>query len=445
MVFLTGGSSRADVNSLALLRPVAVIFSGVAIWTLRKEHIIAHRILVVTACLSLLLVCAYLVPLPRFIWVLLPNHPVAIEVAQVAHLGWDFRPAAVVPNGGLNSLFSLFIPICVLLLAAQLTREEKFRLLPVLIALLLASGLLGLLQVIGDAQSPFYTYRITNNGSAVGLLANRNHQAVLLAMLFPMLAVYAAIGRRRANQQTYGVYFAIFAALVLIPLILVTGSRAGLVLGAFAIISAFMLYRKPGSIGWRIWLSGTAVVTLGLLTALLSRAEALQRLVDTEELDGSRAQFWKPLIDLSGSYFPVGYGPGGFAENYAMVEPKRLLDSTYLNRAHNDWLELYASFGLAGLLVAVASLVMLLWFCRWTIAYRKDQTREAMFARLGMLMLAIMAMASVVDYPLRTPIFSALFVIACVWAAGARTTFAAETYNRVENGGKNVPSSLATG
>src|SRR3546814_18783044 len=63
------------------------------------------------------------------------------------------------------------------------------------------SGGLGLAQVIGPRDGPLYLYEITNNGSAVGLFANRNHQAALLACLFPMLAVYASIDHPSAERM----------------------------------------------------------------------------------------------------------------------------------------------------------------------------------------------------------------------------------------------------
>ena len=67
--------------------------------------------------------------------------------------------------------------------------------------------------------------------------------------------------------------------------------------------------------------------------------------------------------------------------------------------------------------------LFLLWFA-WTAlsVFRtwRQQSRTIAFGRLGAVMILLLLLASLVDYPLRVPIISMLFAIACGWLGGAR-------------------------
>ena len=184
LTFLTGGGSRADIQSLIILRPAAVIFCGVGLWSLKWAHVKANRFFFGMTAAIFALVIGHLIPLPPSIWGSLPGRELISEIDKAAELGEVWRPVSMVPSATWNAFYSLFVPLAVLSLGVQLSREERFKLLPIVIGLGLISGLVGLLQVIGDPSGPLYLYMVTNNGSAAGLFANRNHQAILLAMLF---------------------------------------------------------------------------------------------------------------------------------------------------------------------------------------------------------------------------------------------------------------------
>lgn len=425
LAFLTGGGARADVQSLVVLRPAAVVFCGIGVWGLKREQLQAHRFLFGMAAAIFALVLLHLIPLPYQLWKIFPGRELATTIDNAVGLGHVWRPISMVPPASWNAFYSLFVPLAVLLLGVQLTREQRIKLLPVLLLLGLSSGVLGLVQAIGDPYSGLYLYRITNNGSAVGLFSNRNHQAILLAMLFPMLAVYAFANIRTEDQATMRGWVAVAAAIVLVPLLLVTGSRGGLVMGVIGIGMAASLYRKPQvdvakkrkvqRMDWRYPLAGLSVLFLGVLTTLMSRAEALQRLSASDPANDQRLQVWGPIAGMAWKYFPLGSGIGSFVEAYQIDEPRELLGPNYLNHAHNDWLEVVMTAGFAGLfLLALATAA----FARGIFcAYGKSvgRGRGSAFARLGGLMIAIFALGSIVDYPLRTPSLDCVFVIALLW------------------------------
>jgi hypothetical protein len=64
LTFLTGGGSRADIQSLIILRPAAVIFCGIGLWSLKWGHVKAYKLQFGVAAAIFALVGAHLVPRP---------------------------------------------------------------------------------------------------------------------------------------------------------------------------------------------------------------------------------------------------------------------------------------------------------------------------------------------------------------------------------------------
>ena len=80
----------------------------------------------------------------------------------------------------------------------------------------------------------------------------------------------------------------------------------------------------------------------------------------------------------------------------------KYLQESYVNRAHNDWVESWLEGGLASAAV-VAALVA----CYLFLAYRSWRTanpnlRQVAYARAGSICVGLLLVHSVVDYPLRT-------------------------------------------
>ena len=425
IVFVSGGSSRLDVQSLVFLRPISVIACGIAIWSLSKENLIEHKLLSGFALAIFVLVICQLIPVPDALLNQLPQGELARQVRIKAGVDVGPMPVSVVPLSTWNALYSLFIPLAVFLFGIQLRTEEKLLLVPVVLALGLVSGLLGLLQSISDPSGPLYLYRITNNGAAVGFFANRNHQAVLLALLFPMLAVYASVGSRTKDNVRFKMGLAVAAGALLVPLLLVTGSRAGLIAGILGLLSAFFLYRKPPSQGPKkrkiqrlnpAYVFGPIfVLILSGVTVIMARAQALQRLAEGDPTDDLRFRWWGPIAEAASTFLPWGSGQGTFPEVYRWIEPASLLQTAYVNRAHNDWLELYLSSGLPGLVLLLIMLSAVFYAFFGALKPWRGDGQQKLPIRLGVFIIFIIALASMVDYPLRTPTVSALCVLAFIW------------------------------
>ncbi len=440
VVFLTGGASRVDVQSLPILRPFSVLICAIALMSLRRHHLEGRHSLFAAFTIALVLALTHVIPLPPSIWQALPGRAELMAVDSLTSIKDQWRPLTIAPANGWHAFASLFAPLAVLLLGVQLGRDDLRRLLPLVIGLGAISGLVGLLQVISDPQGPLYLYRITNNGAAVGLFSNRNHAATLLACLFPLLAVYASIATGTEDQIKARRLLSASVAIVLVPLILVTGSRSGLISGILGLVAAGLIYRRPADgrkvrrgdarkfVGTVPILSGIAAISLGFLTFFFSRAEAIERLF-AETADVSRFDYWSLSVDIFWKYFPWGSGSGSFVEAFLIAEPNSLLTAEYVNRAHNDWIETAVTFGLPGLLLLASSVVLFAvqGYRIWAVA--DGGSRSVALARAASAAILIVAIASLSDYPLRTPTMMSLFALYLLWFANARSEHNQTSYS----------------
>lgn len=428
--FGLGGSARGDVVSLMALRPFAAGLLGFAVWQVRFAQLKQHKFIVAMALATAALPVLQLVPLPETIWSHFPGRQQVVDIDRVAGLGKIARPLSLVPDATLNALLSLVVPLAALVLGIQLDRAAHERLLPVLLGLIGASAFIALLQTLGGIDGLLYFYDVTNRGSAVGLLANRNHQAVLLAMAIPMLALLAV---KPDQHRLFRMVGALIAVLVLLPLILITGSRAGAIVGLLALLSVGLVIplrfglaadaRVFGRKVPRIWAYAgpvcAAALALGLigLTVYLGRADAFERLATTLRADDLRFRIIPAVAEMIQRYWPVGTGLGSFEQIFQANEPNALLGPVYMNHAHNDWLETALTGGLPGIFLLVVAIIGTAAGIVRNFIRRTDGAAPDQFAQGGLILIALAGIASISDYPLRTPLFEAVFIVAVLWAS----------------------------
>ncbi len=435
LVFFMGGSSRDDVQSLVFLRPLAVLFGAYALTCMDRETWKGRTFPLYIALALAALMLLQLIPLSPNVWTALPGRQIFADIADLAGIEQPWRPLTLSPSRTLNSLFSLTIPISAMMLYLNLDERHRKQAVAVIIILAGISALWAAFQLTGSARGPLYLYNITNNGAAVGLFANRNHQAIFLAATIVMLGWYGASHPVAAKLSALKFYSSIAAIFVIVPLIFITGSRAGLILMAPALVTAavlvyfgrYMIETQPSVKGNRprkkrfasrqmILSSSIAlVVAMGGLSVYFARSLAFDRLFGRGDVEELRSQLVPILTNMIGDYFPWGAGFGSFEHVYRIYEPQELLNPTYLNQAHNDWLQFPIEGGLPATLIAVvaaawATIQILKLVKNWH--FSRYTKYSAIMAAMVML---IFLVGSIGDYPLRVPSLIALFaVIACV-------------------------------
>ena len=148
-----------------------------------------------------------------------------------------------------------------------------------------------------------------------------------------------------------------------------------------------------GAVGW-------------LATTPLSSTSSLRANAQTSVQ--SRADILATSVKAVGEFMPFGSGIGTFREVYAVYEDHdRLEPNTYVNHAHNDYLELALETGIPGLIVLV------LFFAWWgKAAWRAWRRSDAdPYARAAAIASAAILVHSLVDFPLRTAAISACFAM----------------------------------
>ena len=443
ILFFTGGGARDDILSLVLLRPLAVLFCAYAL-TVRAPEQWKGRMFplcIIGALLSLMVL--QLICLPPSVWTALPGHQIFADIADIAGIEQPWRPLTLSPSRTLNSLLSLAVPIAAIMLYLNLDWKYRRRAVVTIIVLCAISALWAIFQLAGTGRGPLYTYRITNLGTGVGLFANRNHQAIMLASAIAMFGWYAGSLKPNVKQAMLKYYASLATILVFVPLIFVTGSRAGLLLmGPALILALFFIYfgsynddraqgrnrpvrRKTSRISGRklILAAGVGtIVAIAVASVVLSRSEAFDRLLGVSDVEELRVQLLPTFFTMLTDFFPWGSGFGSFEYVYKIYEPQDLLSPSYLNQAHNDWLQFPMEGGVPALLIVICALF---WFALRLYALAKNwrtNDPEKYRALMCAAVISFFLAASIGDYPLRVPSIMAICsVLVCLLDDSIRT------------------------
>jgi len=418
-VLFFGGASRADAFSQPVVRLAACALLAAVAIQLDSEGWRAIRLPALFVAAIAAIIAIQLVPLPWSWWAALPGRGPYAEALNAAAIPARWRPISLTPDLTLNSLLAVLPPLATVLAMGAIPRALHPKLIPVILAGLGVTSLIAVAQISGGV---LYFYEITNAGSGVGIFANRNHQALFLAASFPLLACWAALPHPDKAYRQLRTWIALCLAAAIAPILLITGSRAGLALAVVGVLlsAAGWLMQGTGGHGRRGG-RGALLVLAPLLVGLvgvgaillLGRGEALNRLFEGSGNE-VRVQFFPVFLQMARDFFPFGSGFGSFDTIFRSYEPRDGLDLSYLNHAHNDFAQIVIEGGILPVLLATAFIV---WFLVRTFQLWREagSDPERLAARAGSIVVLLVILGSAVDYPLRTPFVSVLTTIACCW------------------------------
>lgn len=365
---------------------------------------------------SLALVLLQLVPLPPGLWQGLPGRDAFLGATQLVGQAAPWRPLSIVPGASWNAAGSLVVPVAILIAAVGIAERERAWLPGILLGFVLLAAIIGLLQFSGAGfNNPFVN---DTPGVVSGTFANRNHFAVFLAIGCVLAPVWAFQEGRRPQWRAPA---AVGLVLLFILTILASGSRAGMIVGVLGTATGLLavsvslrheLRRYPRWVVSLLLLAVAGVIVgFVALSVLADRAESINRVVMGEGDEDMRTRALPILFALEKLYWPVGTGFGSFDPVFRMAEPNGLLKPTYFNHAHNDFLEILLDGGLAGALLLVGATGWWGWasFRAWFAG--TGQTG----ARAGSAILLLILVASLFDYPARTPMIMAVTILAALW------------------------------
>jgi O-antigen ligase len=253
-------------------------------------------------------------------------------------------------------------------------------------------------------------------GWIYGPYVNHNHYAGLMEMLVPIPLVFAfsryAHGRKR--------WLAAAAAAFMGATIFLSGSRGGM--AAFAVqaaIFSWLLFRERTRNGVVLLLGGFLLLALASV-AFIGGSEVSERLSTLNPIrHADLAVDMRLKIDADSLHMfaqkPVlGWGLGTFATVYPQF--RSYYTDSFVNAAHNDYVQLLTETGILGFAIAV-------WFLVAAIRPAIRKTRNwpsdvngavALAALLG---ISGILVHSFVDFNLEMPANAMLFYVLCTIAA----------------------------
>lgn len=427
-LWIAGGSARADVLGQAITRGVSWLLLLIAVLFGVQPKTAHSRPCLLFMAAATVLASIQLVPLPPAMWHMLPGRTPFAEAAIVSN---DWRPWTITPPATINAASALIVPIVALLLMTSLDKQGRRWLLPIILGLVFASTIVGLFQFSGVRfDNPLIN---DTPGSVSGTFANRNHFALFISLGCVLAPVWTFTegGSRRRGLMATGLI------LIFTLTILASGSRAGILFGALALGIGLALswhdlrldLERCHAPRWMFAVLVAAIVGLIVTAIFISigadRAASITRAFATDPGEEMRSRALPTVLAMIKTYFPAGTGFGSFDPVFRMHEPLELLGRTYFNHAHNDFLELVLEGGLPALCLLLAGLGW--WMFASIRVWRVFADARYRTARLGSAILLLILIASLFDYPARTPMMMALVVIASVWlsegsAAAQRST-----------------------
>lgn len=415
---IAGGTSRSDQLAQPIVRGAAWLLLIVAVLFGKRKQVLVERPVWIFLFAMIALAILQLIPLPPKVWGALPGRERFLEAALLAGAKQPWRPLALVPSAALNALSSMVVPLAVLVFATGLPARERKWLPTLILVLVTVAMLVGLLQLTGARiDDPFID---SVPGAISGNFANRNHFALFLSFGVLVVPVWA-FGGRTASKWRWPAASGL--AMLFFLTILATGSRAGMAVGLIAVILSLGLTKRHIQHAFQRYprwlLPALAIATIGLAGTAITvsiwadRAVSIHRLFVVTSESEMRREALPAIWRATRDYLPFGSGLGAFATVYQIYEPSNLLSISYLNRAHNDYLEIALTTGLPGLTLLICALGW--WLVAGIRTWRAASSSKYAISKVGWGILLIVFVASVFDYPARTPLMMAIITLAALW------------------------------
>lgn len=409
-----GGSARPDVLYIVPLRFAAVVGIGVLLLAGHPERLSFRDKPLIFLGLVALAIAVQLIPLPHAFWAGLPGRAAYDDLSSVPEIGEIWRPISLAPDLTWNALLSVVPPLFFLVAIPMLAPRYRRWILIGLLATILISAMLGLLQLAGGPESNLRWYHFSNFEAATGFFANRNHEAAFISMGIPLTVWWALSDSRRGKRWPR---LAIGTSIIVFLLIAVatSQSRVGLVVaGLSLLLSAVYLIRQLKAMpAWLLIWFGVALPVVGVLTWVALTAWSPERLSVAGAEKDLRIAILPESLEALRTFFPVGAGVGAFPNVFTRFESVQDLSPQYVNHTHTELTQIVIEGG-------IVSLLLLALFLGWYLialvrAWRAEggKTDLPAEARLCAMLVLLPLVASITDYPIRAPL------MACTFAAVA--------------------------
>jgi len=278
-----------------------------------------------------------------------------------------------VDSGATASALRIGAAFCLIFLVA--TTVAALRGAGGLAAALLVSascqGLYGILVFASGYNKIWHITKVHYLYAATGTFINKNHFACFLAMALACgmaLIMKNYMNKRRSIAgpllprllSAYNSRNLLLCLLLVIGLagLLLSMSRAGIVLGLGALVVTILLVGRGG--GLRLRLGVIAIVLLLAAVPLIQLgpeklADRYSKSAESWSAEGGRLTVWPDTLAMGASYPLFGTGFGTFSAAYPVYRSPEV--RKFYKHVHNDYIQAFAEGGIAGVIFAALLLI----------------------------------------------------------------------------------------
>lgn len=331
------------------------------------------------------------VPIPSDWWRALPGRGGEAAALDAIGVVDAWRPWSLLPDETLAAALALLPALALALLTAARPPAARARLIAVLVGLAALSALLGIAQFAVGPDRRLTLFSDAPLGFAAGVFANRNAHADLLSIALVAALLLVERHRRRLASGPARAGVAILLT-VLIAGTVLTGSRMGIATLAVPLVLAGAMVPRRRRVPA---LAGAVLLAMSLFVG----GTAIDRVTGRVHDGGDRGDIWREAGMAARAVAPVGAGMGGFVPLFAGVERLEEVRPTYVNRAHDEWLELAIEGGAPALALLATTLAF--GARRSWRGWSDGDPDRRLLARFVGLTTVILVVHATVDYPLR--------------------------------------------
>lgn len=202
-------------------------------------------------------------------------------------------------------------------------------------------------------------------------------------------------------------YAALFALLLILAALALTGSRAGIassLIGVTGFFAAMLWHKKAHSPRW-LWLSLSGLFLFVIFIAL--GGETLLARLDQNQLGEDMGARWS-AYQLEGRAISdnpwLGFGLGSFEPAFRLYRDSSL--PLWFQHAHNDYLEMIMDLGIPVATILFLTLVLLISCC---LSGLKKRKRDAHYAAIAVGASLLVITHAFWDFSLQIPAFAATY------------------------------------